>query len=224
MAFEFARTCQQDVTVLAFESRQLSRPGQRRYLITTNYEFGKRYMWVVCRMVVWNCLWLLCFYHLVFRSMKPPRHFYEVIPECELMFTTLTMSSVLHHWYWVFVACMLCVYCAADSVCHLYFDIEFKLTCNTSCDPLKILDHFIQVCVDPCMCVCVCVNKKGVSVWFPTTACVLSAALLLCHPMWSEKYTRPRLLNTRKILSSLDFQITRGCIQEQHQCGYSEVQ
>ena len=35
----------QNVAVFAFESEELGKDGQRRYVATTYYEFGKRYLW-----------------------------------------------------------------------------------------------------------------------------------------------------------------------------------
>ena len=32
-----------------------------------------------------------------------------------------------------------------DSVCHLYYDLEFKLALNTTVEPLNLLETFIQV-------------------------------------------------------------------------------
>ena len=32
-----------------------------------------------------------------------------------------------------------------DSVCHLYYDLEFKLALNSTVEPLDLLETFIQV-------------------------------------------------------------------------------
>ncbi|XP_064403088.1 DNA-directed primase/polymerase protein-like [Halichondria panicea] len=66
MAFDFSRSCYQSSAVFAFESEVLGTTGQRKYLVTTYYEFGQRYL-----------------------DKKGPRHYYEVIVEdsaCRLYF------------------------------------------------------------------------------------------------------------------------------------------
>lgn len=66
MAFDFAKTCWQSVAVFSYECEKFGREGQRKFLVTTYYNFGQHYL-----------------------AMKSPRHYYEVITEgsaCHLYF------------------------------------------------------------------------------------------------------------------------------------------
>ncbi|KAL5463611.1 hypothetical protein EMCRGX_G032525 [Ephydatia muelleri] len=76
LAVDFARACRENVAVFSYEAEEFGREGQRKYLVTTYYEFGQKYL-----------------------STKAPRHFYEVITEgsaCHLYFDLEYMKEYNH--------------------------------------------------------------------------------------------------------------------------------
>eukprot|EP00731_Ephydatia_muelleri_P027309 Em0019g182a len=102
----------QNVAVFSYEAEEFGREGQRKYLVTTYYEFGQKYL-----------------------STKAPRHFYEVITEgsaCHLYFDLEYMKEYNHQ-----VSCDRVLETFVQYVC-AQLHRRFSLCCDST--HLLILD------------------------------------------------------------------------------------
>jgi len=62
------------------------------------------------------------------RKMKPPRHYYEVIPEGTLVTITTVIVMLL-----------------VGVACKLYFDVEYKMATNPSLCGAELVNVFVKV-------------------------------------------------------------------------------